>query len=275
VGDAHRINQILINLLGNALKFTREGGISIIISYLESGEAANGKVRIHFTIQDTGIGIDTDKQALIFETFTQADNSTVGEFGGSGLGLSIVKQLIGLMEGTIEAKTPNRPISDKGGTGTLFEFEIPFSVCTVCELPKMPVTAVNGDYAINDLRILVAEDNLINQKLALYTISTLGCKATIAHNGQDAIKKLVQQEFDLVLMDVLMPVMDGLEATKIIRSQLNSTIPIIGLTANAFKEDKEACFAAGMNDHLSKPYSPEHLKQIIVKWSSRSLAEAC
>jgi signal transduction histidine kinase len=270
IGDAYITNQILVNLLGNAIKFTKEGKINVAISRLQNVESSDDTVWLQFLIQDTGIGIDKEKGQRIFETFTQADNTIAREFGGSGLGLSIVRRLVLLMGGTIGVKTPGTKLSGKGGPGSVFELILPYTTNAEAVSSNDDEKAIKGNFSFTDLNILVVEDNLMNQKLALHTFSKLGCKVAIAVNGQEAIKMLLHESYSLVFMDLQMPVMDGYEATKIIRNELRSDITIIGLTANAFKEDKESCLTAGMNDFVSKPYTSEQLQQVIIKWLNKN-----
>ncbi|MBK7885226.1 MAG: response regulator [Chitinophagaceae bacterium] len=268
IGDPYRINQILINLLGNALKFTKEGKISVSISQVGNPTLHEENIKLKITVQDTGLGIPEDKQQLIFESFTQSDDGIVKEYGGSGLGLTIVQQLITLMNGKISVQSPSQLIHTKGGPGTLFELVIPvkikthFSDHTIIEAGGL----LKDIASIQNISVLIVEDNVLNQRVASYFLNKIGCKTDIAQNGLEAVEMVTKNLYDIILMDLQMPVMDGFEATTIIRNKLKKDIPIIGLTANVFKEDIGNCLNAGMNDHLGKPFKPEQLAGLIMKW---------
>jgi signal transduction histidine kinase/ActR/RegA family two-component response regulator len=255
-GDPHRLKQILINLSGNGIKFTQQGSVNMSAALKESDES---RTVIEFSVSDTGIGIPPDKIEDVFRSFVQATSGTTRQYGGTGLGLSISKQLVELQDGSIRAKsTP--------GKGTTFIFEIPYqppkvaaaassSVSTEISLPKR-------------LRVLVVEDNKFNQMVAVDSLQQLAGQAEVdlAENGKEAMDKLAAKDFDLILLDLQMPVMDGYETIRSIREHVRSgvkEIPVIALTANATKTEKEKCLQAGMNGYISKPFRMEELmKQI-------------
>lgn len=248
-GDPLRIQQILNNLVSNAIKFTEQGEIVIRVRCKESRHA--NCTRVIFTVTDSGIGIPPDKIDSIFAPFAQAEDSTSRRFGGTGLGLSIVTRLVELMQGVVS-------VESEPGQGTSFSVSI---------LLHQADSAVKNDIAIEEgdahqrlagKRILLAEDNGVNQKIAEKLLSRYGCRVTLAGNGQQAINLAAEQDFDLILMDVQMPEMDGLDATRHLRMQMHSgqirRLPIIALTANAMAEDREECLAAGMDDFIAKPF---------------------
>ena len=248
-GDSLRLRQILNNLFSNAIKFTDTGQVSINITLTDDAQ------RIRFAVRDTGIGISKEAQLRLFQSFSQADNSTSRKYGGTGLGLMISKELIELMQGSLW-------LESLPGEGSCFYFEIPYQPC-VAEIQQVATNNVFSDYS--DRRVLLVEDNLINQKLALKLLEKFKIEATLAQNGQEAIHQLEANLFDLILMDCQMPVMDGYEATRIIRKRDIMT-PIAALTANASEEDKRVCLACGMNDFLSKPYNIEKMSSLLERW---------
>jgi len=255
IGDEGRIRQILLNLVGNAIKFTSKGGVKVQVKPLE----LNGRVR--FEVTDTGIGISEENIPKLFSEFSQADASTTRKFGGTGLGLSISKKLVEAMNGQIG-------IISKEGEGSTFWFELPIKAIEPEE--ESLNNRTEGEQEITDLSILVAEDNLPNQFLIKTILSKLGHRVEIANNGLEAYEMIKAQDIkiDLVLMDMQMPEMDGLEATQQIR-MLESDVantPIVALTANTHEEDFEAVMAAGMNDYLSKPVNIAALKSALQKW---------
>ena len=264
LGDPVRLNQILMNLVSNALKFTYEGQITVITEMLRQ---RNGRCTIAFTVRDTGIGIPDDKFEEIFESFKQADTSVTRRFGGTGLGLTICKQLTELQGGTIT-------VESEVGQGSAFRFTIPYDKGTDADLQKSSQknpgkTIAHDKQPLKGMQILLVEDNDINRIYARNIIMKRGCDVDIAENGLIALEKIRKKDYDAVLMDVQMPVMDGLEACKSIRNKFThpkSSVPIIALTANAIKGDAEKCLAAGMNDYLSKPFEPDDLYKVLLKF---------
>ncbi|WP_135080184.1 MHYT domain-containing protein [Terasakiella sp. SH-1] len=252
LGDSGRISQILLNLMGNALKFTQEGHVRLKV--YQTGE----KDLMRFEIHDDGIGIPHHKQDGLFDSFTQVDASTSRKYGGTGLGLAICKKLTQALNGTIGV------ISEEG-KGSLFWFEIPLPIHTKPEKKETKAPQDKVTQPLHALHILVAEDNLINQKVAKGYLEKLGHRVELAHNGKEAVDKYRSCEYELIFMDMQMPEMDGIEATRHIR-ELNlyeKETPIIALTANASRQDEEACLKAGMNDFLTKPMTVDKLQQIL------------
>ncbi len=250
-GDPTRIRQILVNLIGNAVKFTQEGGVTVGVSREGGGgDVAGMPLTLTFFVRDTGCGIPREKQARIFESFTQADASTVRQYGGTGLGLTICLRLLGLMGGALR-------VESEPGQGSTFWFTVPLAVGNTPCPPQRAEAAASFALPDRPLRILLVDDTSMNQILAARILERAGHVPVVVENGQDAIAILGREEFDLVLMDVMMPVMDGLEATRRIRAGttavLNRDIPIIAMTAQAMKEDRARCLAAGMNDYVAKP----------------------
>ena len=263
IGDPVRLNQILINLISNALKFTHIGSIRIHIS-VEKKEKMKSYVK--FVVTDTGIGVPKEKLSTIFESFGQADASVTRKYGGTGLGLTIVKQLVKLQQGSISVKS-------KEDEGSAFTVIIPYQIGKPGDIADTSAQAKKSDSyrdSLKNLSVLLVEDNDINRLYASSILKSLECKLETAENGYVAIEKLKSGLFHVVLMDIQMPVMDGFEATKAIRSwdPPKSQIPIIALTANATRNDIEKCLAAGMNDCIAKPFTPEDLFRILIKHGS-------
>jgi len=260
-GDVTRLRQIVLNLLSNAVKFTKHGTVTLSAG-LE--ELPDQRVMLTCTISDTGIGIPADRINALFDPFTQADNSITRVYGGTGLGLSISRQLTRLMGGEIN-------VSSVVGAGSVFKVSIPFALGTRREkMPEAEPLALHGDQTIKPARILVVEDNTTNQLVARTILQKLGHHVDLAANGAEALDLLQLMPFDLVLMDCQMPVMDGLEATRRIRNgeagETQRQIPIIAMTAHIFEEDKQRCFASGMDDYLSKPVQATDLARCVIKW---------
>jgi PAS domain S-box-containing protein len=270
LGDPSRLNQILINLIGNAIKFTHVGEIKINVSL----DKENGRFSyVKFQVSDTGVGIPDDKILHIFDSFTQADASVTRRYGGTGLGLTIVKQIVELQNGTIN-------VESKENQGTIFTFIIPYETGQTKDLIHPHKSSEFKEivkHSFKNLKILLVEDNDINRLYATNILKKWDCIVEGAENGYIGVEKLKNADYDIVLMDVQMPIMDGYEATRKIRQSLDSTkreIPIIALTANAIKGDNEKCFQVGMNDYLSKPFHPEALYKVISKHVNKNQLEA-
>jgi PAS domain S-box-containing protein len=270
-GDPTRVRQVVTNLVGNALKFTAQGAVRVTASLASDHD---GFVTIRFEISDTGIGIPAANLGSIFSPFTQADNSTTRKYGGTGLGLAICKQLAELMGGEIG-------VTSEEGQGSTFWFTARFEKQSAGALQAAQDAAANTLSttprvvdSLDDLtaRILLAEDNVINQKVALHILKALGYTADVVADGQEAVNALAMTNYDLVLMDCMMPLMNGFEATGIIRAQnsavLNHNVPVIAMTANANKGDRDKCLDAGMDDYVSKPVNKAVLAAVLEKWLS-------
>ncbi len=262
-GDPYRLNQILFNLVGNALKFTSKGSITIDVKLIETHD---NKCKLMFNIIDTGIGIPEHKQSKIFESFNQAYTDTTRKFGGTGLGLAITKNLTILQNGNIN-------IISKVGKGSVFSVELTFEKS---EFKKLEIDKlVDEVYDLSKFKILVVEDNVMNQFVAKQFFKKWNTEIIIANNGVEAIALLSENiDFDLVLMDLQMPEMSGFEAAELIRSNnspvLNSDIPIIALSADAFLETRKKVIEAGMNDFVTKPFKPDELYQKVLKYVIKS-----
>ena len=262
MGDPVRLNQIIINLIGNALKFTHRGFITLKVSVLKENK---GTSILKFEVIDSGIGVPQEKLDTIFESFSQADASVTRKYGGTGLGLTIVKQLVEMQKGKIT-------VSSAEGKGSTFTVIIPYQQAKTAKgLFKKVTTESKETHDLKNFTILLVEDNDINRLYAGSILKTCGCKIETAENGLVALNKLRGGKVDLILMDIQMPVMDGFEATKAIRSAPDDTrdLPIIALTANATPKVIEKCIEAGMNDHLAKPFTPDELFTILEKYLTR------
>lgn len=251
IGDSGRLNQILVNLTGNALKFTEAGEVSI---FAKKVEETDQYFTIRFSVKDSGIGIAADKLSTIFERFTQAEESTTRRFGGTGLGLNIVKQLVALHGAEIH-------VASEQGCGSEFFFELNYAKTNRIETTTQTLLE---DYP-HQLRILLCEDNILNQKLMKSIMHNLGFTLDIAENGEEGIDLLSKKEFDLVLMDIQMPVKDGYQTTEYIRNVMKSTIPIIAMTAHSLTGEQERCYKQGMNAYLKKPFKQTELIEAIKK----------
>jgi signal transduction histidine kinase/ActR/RegA family two-component response regulator len=256
LGDAGRWRQIVMNLVGNAIKFTEQGEVVVRV---ELGTPRSDGETLHVSVSDSGIGIPENKQAAIFDSFSQADTSTTRRFGGTGLGLSIASQLTHLMGGRIWVNSvPN--------IGSVFHVEIPFQLVPVDALPVLTVSAIAHPEEFRPLRVLLAEDNAVNALLASVLLKKAGHQVTHVVTGRKALDALAVNEFDLVLMDVQMPDMDGMEATGLIRrAEITSRrhIAIVAFTAHAMAEDRKRFLAAGADGYLTKPFTPEQLNDVI------------
>jgi len=260
MGDPTRMRQVIVNLVSNALKFTREGEVAIAVEVLS---ADSQSVQLKISVTDTGIGIPAEAQENLFKAFTQADGSTTRKYGGTGLGLAIVSQLVEMMQGELG-------VESEEGRGSSFWFIASFAIAEQQEEKSSEKTVAQTALAI-DARILLVEDNPINQMVASKMLEKFGLKPELANNGVEALDKLQQQDFDLVLMDCQMPEMDGFEATKEVRRQNLTTadgspLPIVAMTANVMSGDRERCLDVGMDDYIGKPVKRDKLEEVLRKW---------
>ena len=272
--DESRLRQIITNLIGNAIKFTPTGTITLQIK--TDGEDEN-HITLRFLVQDCGIGISPDKRELIFERFTQGDSSTTREYGGSGLGLTISRQLAEMMGGTIGVESSE-------GKGSLFWFTAVLEKTTEeIHLPS-PIEKPSGEVSTekatgNAFRLLLVEDDPTNQLVTTSILAKYGYRVDSADNGREALRMLEHQDYALVLMDCMMPLMNGYEVTAVIRDQASAvrdhSLPVIALTANAMREDRDTCLAAGMDDYLSKPVDISDLLAILERWLPPPTPGAC
>ena len=252
-GDSLKTEQILYNIIGNSLKFTHTGEIKVVCKVLK--DFTNSQT-ISISIIDTGIGMNEDYLSKIFKKFNQEDGSISRKYGGTGLGMTITKELITLMNGEIEVKSKK----DKGTSVTII-----FNIEKGDEKLHRKSTEKKQEISISGLRVLLAEDNELNQIVAENSLKHFNCIVTKADNGRIAVDLLAKQNFDIILMDIQMPELDGIEATEIIRRDLGLKTPIIALTANAFKTEIEKCISAGMNDYITKPFVEESLVNMIFR----------
>jgi signal transduction histidine kinase/ligand-binding sensor domain-containing protein/CheY-like chemotaxis protein len=295
IGDGVRLRQILINLIGNGIKFTEAGEVSLQVSMLDT--LSDGRISLGFEIHDTGIGIPADKMDRLFKPFSQVDSSVTREYGGTGLGLVISQNLVALMGGAIEAESAvgegstfrfsiimrngdsdsgmyidGREDAEMGGGEEVYVQEF-VAVRNGGKKDKLIARAKKLDPDFADrfpLRILVVEDNRVNQIVIMNTLEKLGYSADLVTNGFDAYKFVCQDSFDIILMDIQMPFMDGLEATELIRKRFPVKPLIIAMTASAMQKDRERCLEAGMNDYISKPVEMEELIRLLEKWAGHA-----
>lgn len=256
IGDPLRLEQILINLIGNAIKFTSNGGITIKCSLLNN---FSDRQVVKITVTDTGIGMDEEYLKNAFKKFTQEDKSVSRKYGGTGLGLAITYELVQLMNGTIE-------IESEKGSGTTFSIVMQFKKSDERNIDSK--IELEENVMLDGVNILLVEDNELNRLVVQNTFKYYNCVADEANNGLDALEKLRNKSYDIILMDIQMPEMDGLEATEKIRKELNLETPIIALTANAFKSEIEKCKLVGMNDYITKPFEESTLVKIICKYTT-------
>ena len=264
IGDPVRLNQILINLINNSIKFTHEGSITVEITF---AKGLNEIVNITFKVIDTGIGIPKDKVNTIFDTFKQADESITRKYGGTGLGLTISKQLVELQNGKIS-------IESIVGTGTTFTVMIPYvegstyDILTREEPLKKSISTPQAN-ALAGMKVLLVEDNDINRMYAATILRKWHCELDEAENGQVALEKVRKNDYDVILMDIHMPILDGIEASRTIRTSMpepKSQVPIVAFTANALQEDKSKYLEVGMNSYISKPFMPDELYTIMLQF---------
>jgi len=249
VGDQGRLNQILVNLTGNALKFTEEGEVTVSVKMINETE---DHYLLRFSVKDTGIGIPENKLSTIFERFKQAEESTTRRFGGTGLGLNIVKQLVELHGAEIQVKSKQK-------RGSEFFFVLNYRKANDIET----ITELNLEGNLGKLKILVCEDNILNQKLVKSVIQNFGFELDIAENGEEGIDFLSKKEYDLVLMDLQMPVKDGYQTAAYIRNEMKLSIPIIAMTAHSLVGEQERCYDVGMDGYVPKPFKQAALLKAI------------
>jgi CheY-like chemotaxis protein len=271
LGDPLRIRQVLLNLIGNALKFTPEGGVTVRARALPGGP---DRCAMRVEVVDTGVGIAPEAVGRLFSDFVQAESSTARRFGGTGLGLSISKQLVELMGGRIGVdSTPGQ------GSTFWFELDLPAGKTADVRAAAEAQAAARDAVVTRDgvaTRVLVAEDNRVNQAVVRLLLKRAGCEAVVVENGREVLERLAAEPFDLVLMDCHMPELDGYEATRAVRALASDlrSVPIVALTANAMEQDRLACLAAGMDDHLAKPIELERLNEVLRHWVGRR-SQAC
>ncbi len=269
LGDVDRLRQVLMNLLTNSVKFTTRGEVRLALHTRRRG----GQVQLVFQVSDTGIGIASDQIDGLFHRFAQADGSISRRFGGTGLGLAISKRLVEAMDGAIE-------VWSELGHGSTFEVRIKLPAAEMLAEEVLPPAAapVRGAGPLPGLRVLVAEDVPVNQELVRLMLAPLGCEVVVVPDGEQALDAAASRAFDLILMDMQMPVLDGLEATRMIRrlGGAAARTPIVALTANVLPEQIERCRRAGMNDHVAKPFVTEDLQSMVLKWANGdAAASAC
>ncbi len=266
IGDANRLRQILLNLVGNAVKFTERGRVTVHVEVRPDGQR---KARLRCMVEDTGIGIADEALSSIFDSFRQADNSTTRRFGGSGLGLAISRKLVRLMGGDVQVRS-------KPGVGSEFEFTVRIGMDRQAR-PKGGRRVAAGLRAGRiSGRVLVAEDNPVNQEVVQGMLELLGCEVDVVDDGRAALQKATSERYDLILMDCHMPELDGFEATARIREQGGEDRhpPILALTADVQKGTRERCLAAGMDDYLSKPFTQAQLREVLGRWLPESVNPA-
>ena len=263
VGDALRVRQVLVNLLGNAVKFTERGSIEVSVEVVEQDES--GDV-LQFSVSDTGIGITADQIEYIFHEFSQADSSTARRYGGTGLGLSISKHLVEIMGGQIGCLSET-------GVGSTFWFTLPY---TMAPVKQQAALAASTSETLEKFRrrVLVVEDNAVNRMVAVRLLAREGCEVDAVEGGRLAVEACTANEYDVIFMDVNMPEMDGFETAREIRRLENRRVPIIAMTARTMKDDRELCLEAGMDDYLPKPISSEHLRQVLETWAPAPVRDA-
>ncbi|MFN1649931.1 ATP-binding protein [Vibrio rotiferianus] len=275
-GDVGRLKQVLTNLLSNAVKFTERGHVKLMVSQVSREE---GVAIVHFRVVDSGIGIAKENQQAVFEKFQQADGSTTRKYGGTGLGLAICSSLVEVMGGNIR-------LTSEPGLGSCFEFTIPLNIVSDKLIASNTINVLefpNGDTNTSENTelkpdsgkpwVLVVEDTEVNQKVVRIMLEKLGMQVRVAEHGEEALKLCQEHQFDLILMDCQMPVMDGFVATENIRKMgvWGKRVPIVALSANVIKEDQRRCFAIGMNEFVAKPVTKERLKQIFEQYLPESL----
>ncbi|GIF22169.1 PAS domain S-box-containing protein [Actinoplanes tereljensis] len=267
-GDPGKLRQVLLNLAGNAVKFTAGGRVTVTATPA-AGDFPAGRVPVRFEVSDTGIGIDADQQAGLFEPFIQADASTTRRFGGTGLGLAISRELVGVLGGEIG-------LTSEAGKGSTFWFTVPlWPAVNPAGRPPHPVEDTVVELPAGGGHVLLVEDNDINQTVALGMLANLGWTADVAGDGREAVRMAASRDYQAILMDCLMPEMDGYEATAAIRRAEGADrhVPIIAMTAGALPEDRERCLTAGMDDHIAKPLMPAGMAKALGRWARKGVRE--
>ncbi|MBM6551736.1 response regulator [Marinomonas ostreistagni] len=266
LGDATRLGQILTNLVNNSVKFTHAGFVKLEARLIQVWRQ---KVHFELVVEDSGIGISVHQQHTLFDAFTQADDSTSRRYGGTGLGLSITRQLVDLMGGELE-------LTSVLGEGSVFRLQLVLPTAQAREDYSVSKRFVEQTEGLDRTRVLVVEDNDVNRLIVKSLLEKLGVLVDTADNGQEALTAIANQSYQLVFMDLQMPVMDGFAATQAIRSRFGDDLPIVALTAHAMSGDYERSITAGMNDHITKPINPLELKEVLLRWCGHqgTLADA-
>jgi CheY-like chemotaxis protein/two-component sensor histidine kinase len=264
LGDPMRLGQILLNFTDNAIKFTEQGDITLRVRLSETDAT---EVLLRFEVEDSGIGISAENQQRLFTAFEQADGSMTRKYGGTGLGLAISKRLAALMGGEVG-------VESQPGVGSTFWFTVRLSIASAAVLPEPTFALGDAEAQLKSAyagaRILLAEDEPINQEVSLGLLEDVGFNVDLAGDGLQALALAQQHRYALILMDMQMPNLNGVDATRRIRANsLNTTTPILAMTANAFDDDRQRCIDAGMNDHIAKPVDPEVLFATLLKWLAR------
>jgi signal transduction histidine kinase/ActR/RegA family two-component response regulator len=264
MGDVGRLRQILINLVGNALKFTSKGSVAVAVACTPGGDAGGA---LRFTVTDTGVGIEPAVLDRLFQPFVVADASTARRFGGTGLGLAIVRRLARMMAG-------DATIASTVGQGTEVSFTVSLPRAELVRPPDAPRAEAVRAFRCR-AQVLVVEDNPVNQLVTARTLERLGCRVRVVNNGLEALVALGERQYDVVFMDCHMPELDGYETTRELRRRgsENTDVPVIALTANAMREDRDRCLAAGMDDYASKPVQPKLLRALLSRWVAPDLVE--
>jgi signal transduction histidine kinase len=288
LGDRNRLSQVLLNLLGNAVKFTKSGSVSISVNYQETDSKKQDEHQLIFAVQDTGIGIQSDRINLLFQPFSQGDASITRKYGGTGLGLVISQRLVELMGGTlwfeslgnIGGNPPDGWSSNQESSprqGSIFYFTLkPENIFDPSNSSALDLNNINPPFLSvktpENLQILLVEDDLYNQKILNLFLKKIGLKADIANNGAEAIEMLRLKSYEIIFMDIQMPIMDGITATKKIRQEIENQPWIIALTANAYEEDRLKCLEAGMNEFITKPVQIENIVQAIDRYAEQIMS---
>ncbi len=262
LGDSHRVSQILNNLIGNAIKFTKNGGVILRVSRAVTDlPVDDGTIALHFEVEDTGIGIPPAQQTAVFEPFKQADESTTRQYGGTGLGLTISARLAEGMGGRLW-------LESEVGKGSTFHFIIRARIANEASPAAVAARAVPAGARLKSLKILLAEDNRVNQRVAVAMLERDGHRVTVVPNGKSAVDLAASIVFDVILMDIQMPEMSGFDATSAIRAAEGSSrarVPIIAMTAHALQDDRDRCLAAGMNGYITKPLLPDAVRDALAE----------